>query len=820
MFTSVSLKATSYTQTPGLVSLAGLFINGDANNSGDDGIISFGRNGYFSQSTEYGRFTHAGYFTVGAGANAAALLHANNSNVLSKPLFRLGRDKAGLGIATPDSVAMSVTGMGKFSISDLPNDTTSQWTFVSRNSGRGSGIGLTSRQWNKWSGTTAGGTPTWAANSDTSSMNWYIDSAGGPRFSMKAVDGDSLGITLDGTYGIIRTNATEFLLGVAGINYSFSANGIAPLNADARSLGSTTTPFKNADLTDNLRLGGKGQTAALYVSGENTIAGQDSSWKIAATNGVPTMEAFHTGSFTNGGRRVYMGTDTLALFNGSKTGRDSTVYAMPDGKLIATSTVTALNFASSANGQYINSTTGNFTLSAEDDLYITCDFNNNDANTRNIIFGKNSYSASTTELARLTEAGDFGLGAIPGARMEINGDKSADTLLIVRNDRTGAPYDSAFVVMSDGSTRTRKAVMYDSDSDSLINNPKGFSATNSQAAGPIAWQLKDGATNLANIDTTGYMLVTGKIETADSLVAQDALRVEGASTFKGGFLAGATGTQTAIANDGDLTVVSGADMKVGAIQWDVVGTDSINGAQIAARTITDLMLPVALTGKAANVSDADFGDVTVSSGAWAVEDDSHNHTSASTKFVINDSLRVEETAIIKGDITAGGKVVVDDSLRVDGPVDINGYLTYDFIHFSAFKDTSIVFNTDGNGVYTKVLPKFVPSYGIVENDGFTFAGDSLTIITPGDYRVESDFILHGPVNTEWKVGIFKNSVLVRAAEITTTGANNRTQISVDAYLLNLAAGDDISIKVANLTNPYTDDPTFTDFNFYCEKKPE
>jgi hypothetical protein len=30
----------------------------------------------------------------------------------------------------------------------------------------------------------------------------------------------------------------------------------------------------------------------------------------------------------------------------------------------------------------------------------------------------------------------------------------------------------------------------------------------------------------------------------------------------------------------------------------------------------------------------------------------------------------------------------------------------------------------------------------------------------------------------------------------------------------------ISIKVANITNPYTDDPTFTDFNVYMEKKPE
>lgn len=32
-----------------------------------------------------------------------------------------------------------------------------------------------------------------------------------------------------------------------------------------------------------------------------------------------------------------------------------------------------------------------------------------------------------------------------------------------------------------------------------------------------------------------------------------------------------------------------------------------------------------ITGKSANVSDGDLGDVTISSGSWAVEDDSHNH---------------------------------------------------------------------------------------------------------------------------------------------------------------------------------------------------
>jgi len=40
------------------------------------------------------------------------------------------------------------------------------------------------------------------------------------------------------------------------------------------------------------------------------------------------------------------------------------------------------------------------------------------------------------------------------------------------------------------------------------------------------------------------------------------------------------------------------------------------------------------------------------------------------------------------------------------------------------------------------------------------------------------------------------------------------------YLNGLAAGDDISFKVTNLTTPFTDDPTFTNLNLLIEKIPE
>lgn len=57
---------------------------------------------------------------------------------------------------------------------------------------------------------------------------------------------------------------------------------------------------------------------------------------------------------------------------------------------------------------------------------------------------------------------------------------------------------------------------HDSDSDTLHAKPSGFSATNIAAAGTLAWQLKDGGTNLASVDTSGNGSFAGTL-TASNL---------------------------------------------------------------------------------------------------------------------------------------------------------------------------------------------------------------------------------------------------------------------------------------------------------------
>lgn len=168
----------------------------------------------------------------------------NNAPEAATPLMRLlETGNLGLGTTTPYN----------------------QLSVVNSSSGQGTGIGLTSSQWNK-------SRTSWATASDTSAIGLYIDSAGGPRWFMRAVNGDTLSITLSGSFVNIATNA---MLQITATTY-FNGS-VVPRYTDATTLGSAGLRYQSLSVSDNIYLGGKGQTATQYISKEATIAGQDSS---------------------------------------------------------------------------------------------------------------------------------------------------------------------------------------------------------------------------------------------------------------------------------------------------------------------------------------------------------------------------------------------------------------------------------------------------------------------------------------------------------------------------------------------------------------
>jgi len=149
-----------------------------------------------------------------------------------------------------------------------------------------------------------------------------------------------------------------------------------------------------------------------------------------------------------------------------------------------------------------------------------------------------------------------------------------------------------------------------------------------------------------------------------------------------------------------------------------------------------------------------------------------------------------------------------------------GDLTYNFIHFVGTKeDTTITPNCAGTDIYVKIGEVFRTGYGLVHNVGLTFAGDSITVITPGNYYAIYSYTYTGANNADWKVAGFKNSVKVYGTRRSTT-SGNYSGGTATVMFEGLVAGDDICFKVANLTAPGTVDPTFSNLKLVFYKLPE
>ena len=148
-----------------------------------------------------------------------------------------------------------------------------------------------------------------------------------------------------------------------------------------------------------------------------------------------------------------------------------------------------------------------------------------------------------------------------------------------------------------------------------------------------------------------------------------------------------------------------------------------------------------------------------------------------------------------------------------------GILTYNFIHWVGSADVITYTPSITQNLYTKLTPAMVEH----ENDGMTYAADSLTVISAGDYTIDISVRFSGAnANDAWQIKVYKNHIAMASSVgrfiIRTNTAGLPDTRSYFWYLQDLAADDDISFRMTNLTA--SRDPTFLDFKIYMEKKPE
>jgi len=154
---------------------------------------------------------------------------------------------------------------------------------------------------------------------------------------------------------------------------------------------------------------------------------------------------------------------------------------------------------------------------------------------------------------------------------------------------------------------------------------------------------------------------------------------------------------------------------------------------------------------------------------------------------------------------AGGGYVFDNDL------------SYELRHaYMDFQDSSEVVNVSQN-VYSYITNDNKTLFTTIEASNITESGDTLTIITPGDYIIMFSFeVENSSVGDRYRIGIFKNNIKVFSIGQKFPSASDTKIISGFYYFENLVAGDDISFRVTNTVD--NDDPTFVTGTVYFRKE--
>jgi hypothetical protein len=179
--------------------------------------------------------------------------------------------------------------------------------------------------------------------------------------------------------------------------------------------------------------------------------------------------------------------------------------------------------------------------------------------------------------------------------------------------------------------------------------------------------------------------------------------------------------------------------------------------------------------------------------------------------------------------------ITSDTVRINGTLDVTLNLTADTITaleiynktkdhgFFAFEDSAVVINCTQDTWVQVTNATNTLFDGVQEGQGFDISGDTITFNADARSDLTPHIIFHWGIDghagngEDYEVRIYNidnTAGVVRKAEGTTSGANNRISIGTTSYDINSAYGDRYIMQIMNKTN--SGDFTIENGSIYLE----
>ena len=380
-------------------------------------------------------------------------------------------------------------------------------------------------------------------------------------------------------------------------------------------------------------------------AGINSICEEDGSpclfpWQVKVTNGSLTDNGNSTGSLdVSGSGGVPGGSDTQVQFN------DSSSFG-GDAGLTYNKTTDALTVAGAISGSNLSGTnTGDQSEASIEAVVDLQDLQG--AVTDSQV--PNTITIDLATVATTANAGDsatlfFASGTIEDARLSANVSLLGQTIGAseLETDSVSADELNATGVETELEAVLDLDALQGSVTDSQVPNTITIDSASS-VEGTDLGTLTDGKIctyDLTNTELDCTTDTSGEINNLETITTGIATTEIPIGTAADTVVYAPLSGQATMTNAGVVTVN------------DVTCTNCLTTTEVASADLATL---------ATNVSDTDFGDVTVASGAWSVEDDSHAHTSASISGI---------------DISDDTNLTAGDNLTLTGDdVDLDAALT-------------------------------------------------------------------------------------------------------------------------------------------------